>query len=87
MTLTKTGATPTAVAGSTYVYTLSIANTGTASIPGLSTVQVADLLPTGAVYQTAGNGPGTSSASCTGTSTLACSVVLGANGIPIGVSG
>ena len=84
LSLTKTGA-ATAVAGSTYQYLLSITNSGSASIPGSSTVKVADLLPTGAIYQSATNGPGTTSASCTGTTLLDCSVVVGANGIPIGV--
>ena len=75
ITLTKSGP-ATALAGGSLVYTIGLGNAG--GIASGTTLTVADVLPTGVVFQSSASGTDVTTAACTGTTTLICTITLSA---------
>ncbi|MGA9333486.1 MAG: hypothetical protein WBV39_04345, partial [Rudaea sp.] len=73
ITLAKTGP-ATAEANGALVYTIALGNSGGSL--SATTLTVIDVLPTGVTYQSASPGTNVNSVSCSGTTTLTCSVNL-----------
>ncbi|MGA7298112.1 MAG: hypothetical protein WBW92_11465, partial [Rhodanobacteraceae bacterium] len=73
ITLVKTGP-ATAVVNGSVVYTIGLGNSG--GSPSATTLTVSDVLPAGVTYQSAAAGTNVTTVSCTGTTTLTCTVNL-----------
>ncbi|MGB8716935.1 MAG: hypothetical protein WCD66_11335, partial [Rhodanobacteraceae bacterium] len=71
ITLVKSGP-ATAVVNGSLVYTIGLGNSG--GSPSATTLTVSDVLPAGVTYQSAAAGTNVTTVSCTGTTTLTCTV-------------
>jgi uncharacterized repeat protein (TIGR01451 family) len=85
LSLAKTGP-ASGVTGGPATFVLTVTNSGSSPVAAGATIPVLDQLPAGATFVSAAPGSGIASVSCTGTSLLTCSPVVGSGGLAIGAT-
>ncbi|MFA6488569.1 MAG: hypothetical protein WCT35_09410, partial [Sideroxydans sp.] len=88
LTLTKTANVTSVATGGQIVYTITMTNSGSATIPKTLFPVVKDLLPDGVTYVSSAVGTSINAVSCVTTSNpISCTVTLGNNGLNAAQSG